>query len=46
MIHSLSLINLFVRDVQRSRQFYTEVLEIPVVGPCNAYLDYPPTFSR
>ena len=30
MPHSLSLINLFVRDVARSRQFYCELLGIPV----------------
>ncbi len=31
MIQLLSLINLFVRNVQRSREFYSHVLEIPVV---------------
>jgi predicted enzyme related to lactoylglutathione lyase len=30
MIHSLSLINLFVSDVAASRQFYCQVLGIPV----------------
>lgn len=30
MVHSLSLINLFVRDVAASRRFYCQVLGIPV----------------
>ncbi len=33
MVQSLSLINLFVRDVQWSREFYADVLEIPVLTP-------------
>jgi catechol 2,3-dioxygenase-like lactoylglutathione lyase family enzyme len=32
MVHSLSLINLFVRDMATSRHFYCDVLGIPVVG--------------
>jgi predicted enzyme related to lactoylglutathione lyase len=32
MVHSLSLINLFVSDVAVSRQFYCEVLGIPVAS--------------
>lgn len=32
MVHSLSLINLFVRDVAASRHFYCDVLGIPVVA--------------
>jgi catechol 2,3-dioxygenase-like lactoylglutathione lyase family enzyme len=33
MLESLSLINLFVRDVPTSRAFYCDLLGVPVVNP-------------
>ncbi len=37
MLESLSLINLFVRDVPVSRQFYQELLEVPIVAADDQY---------
>ena len=37
MLESLSLINLFVRDVPVSRQFYQELLEVPIVEADDQY---------
>jgi catechol 2,3-dioxygenase-like lactoylglutathione lyase family enzyme len=35
MLQSLSLINLFVRDVPTSRRFYCDLLGVPVVSPAD-----------
>jgi catechol 2,3-dioxygenase-like lactoylglutathione lyase family enzyme len=39
MVESLSLINLMVRDVQRSREFYCGVLEIPIANAGDGEID-------
>jgi catechol 2,3-dioxygenase-like lactoylglutathione lyase family enzyme len=39
MVESLSLINLMVRDVQRSREFYCGVLEIPIANADDGEID-------
>ncbi len=37
MLESLSLINLFVRDVPRSRRFYQELLDVPILAADDQY---------
>jgi catechol 2,3-dioxygenase-like lactoylglutathione lyase family enzyme len=39
MVESLSLVNLLVRDVQKSREFYCDLLEVPIANAGDSEVD-------